>query len=377
MTEASDPRVAFEVAERGGFIVPNPLVSRGRPVFDSGGPVVRVAGSGAVGLRCALAGESEPWIAVQTGVGPARLLVSWSAGLSEPSFDAVSEGRSSSTPVPNALTSAPASYRIESSANSSRGGDGEWRLEQRVTSNAARSRAHLIEFDGQSWVRLTFEGLTGADSVLLQRFDVHDASNGTDDVWLILGDELATWSIGGACDRASVSELVHARYPGYYPALLDEARVGEAPSRTLRRLEALLHTHATVKHVALAYGAPSLLATDERETLDALVSALLGRDLAVVIARPPLSSGVSRENGGVIHRWIGELETRHGLHPGPDLSQAFVARAAHVADGGLPSSDGLPPPEARAALDDQPTLHEQRALRDLWLEALDARYVPQ
>jgi hypothetical protein len=371
MTEASDPRLAFEVAERGGFIVPTPLVSRGRPLFDARGAVASAPGSGTAGLRWSPPAESEAWIAVQTGVGPARLLVSWSAVLSEPSSDPASEGRSSWASVPNALPSVPASYRIESSASSSRGGDGEWRLEQRVTSNAARSRAHVIEFDGQSWVRLTFEDATDAQPVGLQRFDVHDASNGTDDVWLILGDELAAWSFGGGPERASVSELLHERYPGYCPALLDEARAGETPSRTLRRLEELLHVHPAVKHVALAYGASSMLALDERGSLEALVSALLGRELAVVIARPPLPSSVSRQNGDAIHRAVVELQARHHLLPGPDLSHAFAARATPVVDDAQASRDDPPP------FSGQPTLDEQRALRHLWVESLDALYVPQ
>jgi hypothetical protein len=366
MTEASDPRTAFEVAERGGFIVPTPLVSRGRPVFDSSGAVASAPGSGAAGLPWSPAGESDAWIAVQAGVGPARLLVSWSAVLAEPSSDTASGW----APVPNALPSVPGSYRIESSATSRRGGDGEWRLEQRVTSNAARSRAHVIEFDGQSWVRVTFDDATGARPIVLQRLDVHDASNGTDDVWLILGDELAAWSFGGP-DRASVSELLHERYPGYYPALLEEARAGEVPSRTLRRLEELLDTHAAVKHVALAYGAPSLLALDERESLAALVAALRGRELAVVIARPPLPSSLSPQDGDAIHRAVAELERRHGLLPGPDLSQPFAARAAHGVDDGQPARDG------RRLCTEPPTLDEQRALRHLWVESLDALYVPQ
>jgi hypothetical protein len=375
MTEASDPRLAFEVAERGGFIVPTPLVSRGRPVFDSRGAVVSAPGSSAAGLRWSPPGESEAWIAVQTGVGPARLLVRWSAGLSETSADPASDYRSSGGAVPNALPSGHASYRIESSASSSRGGDGEWRLEQRVTSNAARSRAHVIEFDGQSWVRLTFEDTTGAP-IVLQRFDVHDASNGTDDVWLILGDELAAWSFGSGPERGSVPELLHERYPGYYPALLEEARAGEAPSHTLRRLEELLHTHPAVKHVALAYGAPSLLTPDERASFETLVSALRGRELAVVIARPPLSS-VSRPEGDAIHRVVAELEARHGLLPGPDLSQPWAARAARGVDDGRPALDEPPRFSGQAPFAEPPTLDEQRALRQLWVEALDALYVPQ
>ena len=278
---------------------------------------------------------------MQTGVGPARLLVSWSAGLAESSSDPASDLDPAGPLLPSALPSVPASYRIESSASSSRGGDGEWRLEQRVTSNAARSRAHVIEFDGQSWVRLTFEDATGAP-IVLQRFDVHDASNGTDDVWLILGDELAAWSFGGGPERGSVPELLHERYPGYYPALLEEARAGEAPSHTLRRLEELLHTHPAVKHVALAYGAPSLLTLDERASFETLVSALRGRELAVVIARPPLPSSVSRQEGDAIHRAVAELEARHGLLPGPDLSQPSAARAAHGVDDGRPARDDLP-----------------------------------
>lgn len=348
MTEVSDQRLELEVAERDGFIVPIPLVSRGRPLFDSRGALA--SAPGAAGLRWTATAEREPWIAVNAGVGPARLLVRWAAAQSE------------SPAVPGGVPGPFAGYRIETSASSTRGADGEWRLERRVTGNPARSRADVIEFDGQSWVRLTFEGGADARPVALERFDVHDASNGTDDVWLILGDELGARSFAAGSDGESVAELVHERYPGYYPAHIDEARPGEPPSRTLERLAELLPSHPAVKHVALAYGG-SLRTAHERASLEALVGALQSRELAVVIAHPPLDASASREDGEAIERTLAALVARHCLIPGPDL-RPLHARAAPIGDAEQPTLA-------------RPTLDEQRALRRRWLEALDVLYVPQ
>jgi hypothetical protein len=280
------------------FIAPCPLVSRGKPVFSGAG-----------------------WAAVNVGVGPARVLVRWALG-----------------PAAGATSSAPLEYRIETSASSRDGADGEWRVDLRVADNSAPARAHDIEFDGQSWVRLSLAGEAGAGEL---RLDVHDATNGTDDSWLILGDELGCLGLAQVEGEAGFAELVHEAYPGYSPVLFNEARAGEAPAGTLARLEALLAVFAHVRHVVLVYG------TADAAALEPLVVALLQAQRVPSIARCGSGDGVAA------------LEARSGLVPGPDLRTWFDAHPEQLGAGQGPTPEG------------------RRAVHRLWAEAMDVFYVPQ
>jgi hypothetical protein len=376
---APDEQLAYEVSDRGGFIVPTPRISHGRPVFDRRGPLSLPLTSGErIGWEAERRGDAEPWLAVHAGVGPARLLVCWGA----PRLGSGSECRP------------PVGYRLESAASSIGGADGDFRFELRVRDNTARARAHVIEFDGQSWLRITFErpdgGPCGAvdERVGIARLELHDASDGTDDVWLILGDDLARAGFAADTGEPGFAELIHERYPGYYPALIDETRRGERPAATLARVAELLETHRHVHNVAIAYAdtpnggantgpqvdtdgsihddiiatADEASANAEATALAALVSTLLARDWRVTIARPPRpASGATGPHveRPSLDRAFRELEAGAGLVAGPDLRSWFAAHHDQL------DADGLPTPEGR------------RAMRRLWVEALDVLYVPQ
>ncbi len=351
MTATQRERREWDVAERSGFIVPCPLVSRGRPLFASTAPPpVGSANTARVELPWSAhvdGAGAAPWLAVHAGVGPSRLLVSWASA--EPTASGAEQA-------------VPSAYRIESSADTSNGCDGVWRLEQAVTQNAARARAHVIEFDGQSWVRLTIKSASREPSqVALRQLDLHDASDATDDCWLLLGDELASSASARVARAATWLELLHEAYPGYYPAVIDETRAGESPSLTLERLERLLETHSDVRHVALSYGAALTTEGDKESgpSLESLTRAVLSSGRVPVFARTPASSNVPRERVEAFNRAIDEVEARHQLVPGPDLFAWFEAHPDQL------GSDGRPTPEG------------QKAIERLWAEALDVLYVPQ
>jgi hypothetical protein len=280
------------------FIAPNPLVSRGKPVFS--GP---------------------SWVAANIGVGPARVLVRWGLHADD-----------------GAAPGAPAEYRLETSASSRDGLDGEWRVEVHISDNLALARAHDIEFDGQSWVRLS---VPGEASTTRLKLGVFDATDGTDDSWLILGDELGARGLEQVEGEPGYAELIHEAYPGYTPALVNEARAGEQPESTLARLESLLAVHPHVRHVALVYGAAGAAA------LEPLVLALLDAK------RVPSIASCSEGDE------VAALVAQHGLVPGPDLRAWFGAQPEQLGAG-----QGLTP-EGR------------RAVHRLWAEAMDVFYVPQ
>jgi hypothetical protein len=312
MVQETSKRGSSSIAERGLFIAPSPLVSRGKP---------RSSSAVAVGSN--------------VGVGPARVFVRWALS--------AKVGAAPDAPAP-----VPAAYRVETSASSRNGHDGDWREELVITGNTARARGHAVEFDGQSWARLVLVGPEATAEAASPRadeleLDVHDASNGTDDTWLVLGDELGRLGLEQVEGEAGFPELVHEGYPGYFPTVFNEARAGELPEQTLGRLATLLELHPHVRHVALIYAAADPAA------LEAVVVALLEAGRLPSIAR---WAGVGALKA------LDALEARHGLIQGPDLGAWFQAHPEQL-------EAGRPTPEGR------------RAIHRLWVEAMDGFYVPQ
>jgi hypothetical protein len=280
-------------------------------------------------------------VAREVGVGPARVLVSWARG-----------GEVSTRVGPRA-------YRIETSAGSRDGSDGEWREELSVRNNTAPARAHEIEFDGQSWVRMTIDEVAGGAATRVVHFEVHDASDGTEDSWLVLGDGLAESAfalegsvLGGNApegneheperhEATTFAQVVHERYPGYFPAVNNEGRAGEAVAETLARLPALLALHAHARHALLVYGESRAA---DAEGLALLVRALLEAERVPVIVQLPDAALAA------------QLEARYDLVPGPDLRGVLAA----------------PPDGLHLA----PTASVRSRIHHLLADALDVLYVP-
>jgi hypothetical protein len=345
------PQGTFEAAERGEQIVPCPLVPRERPTYSSD-PAFAKAGStiGVPSNAVSVAAPGEAaWVAVHAGVGPAKLLVSWACA---------SRGSGS------AIAPAPSAYVIETSASSANGRDGEWRHELSVDANTASARTHVVEFDGQSWLRLTLADVPVGSTLPFERLDLHDVSDGTDDCWLVLGDAhfAALAHTPLATDRVELcwAELIHDGYPGYFPALVDETRIDESPARTLERLNQLLAAHSAVRRVAIAYRAASVQSIDaDAGALEAMVAMLLRGGRLPVVARQPAMRGQARDTVDAFNRRVAAVERRHGLQPGPDLAAWFDAHPEQLESEGQPSVEG------------------RRAIARLWADAVDAWYVPQ
>jgi hypothetical protein len=345
-------RLSFDVAERGELIVPSPLVSRGRPTYSSN-DALEMAGSprNVASNGVSIAGpEGAPWIAVQAGVGPAKLLVKWAVAANGGSRLGVER--------------VPSAYVIETSSSSTNGRDGEWRRELSVEANTAKVRADVVDYDGQTWVRLTLASEPAGSALRIEPLDLHDASDGTDDCWLALGDArlgaLARWPSQTDGEALCWAELIHACYPGYFPAHVDESRVDESPARTLARLGQLLATHSPVRRVAFSYSASSIEDLDaDAAALDALVCAVLQSGRLPVLARQPALRGRARDAVDAFNRCITTLERRHGLVQGPDLAAWFDAHPDQLDGGGQPSIEG------------------RGAIARLWADAVDVWYVPQ
>lgn len=340
------------------LLVPNPLISRGKPVFtSSGGGAVATGGLAAVPTwRLPVSdGSASAWVALGVGPGAKRVLVSWAVVASSDSAGGSDGG-------------VPTAYRIESSADSRDGRDGTWRVEVTVADNAVAARAHSFEFDGQSWVRWVVTAVSaGAAGVKLERFDVHDASDGSDDTWLFWGSGIkgAAFESGGQGAHSSFAQEIYALYPGYFPAVIN-AGGGAAltPAAACAQLDALLSLYPDFRHFAFGFSFDDLHtqqvgAARFRTELQELVTRLLGAGRHPIVARIPPRLNAERDGVTEYNGVIDDLTREHGLLVGPDLDRGFGARLGQLSAGVQAGTSG------------------SRAILRLWVEAVDALYAPQ
>ena len=137
--------------------VPLPLISRGKPVRSNGKMAETINDGLYRNFRSWWTVNPTPqapsWVAIDMGRGPTRLLAIWTASAN---FD-----------LQQTIYGGPGSYRLETSADSSNGEDGSWRVAAAVPDNTFRARGHVLDFAGQRWLRLSVLGpspTTNADN---------------------------------------------------------------------------------------------------------------------------------------------------------------------------------------------------------------------
>lgn len=333
-----------------GRLVPAPLVSRGKPVFSSppgGGALV----DGVYRSRSWDGGFPTPskpaWAAIRIGPGYTRLLVSWTSSHNH-DWDERFYG-------------APAGYRIETSADSTDGADGRWRVAVEVEDNPVRTRAHAVDFAGQSWVRLSVTRLPGKVNpwgLHLDEIDVHDLSGGGDDVWVFLGDSITA----GVLDRApnhqpSFAEIVARRHPGYFPAMIEAGKGALHTAEAVAFTDRVLELVPDARVIAIGIGSNDWDPEAYRRDLSAIVAKVRAAGKIPVLAHIPYRSDAGEVDfqarlGAV----VGDLTREMGLLPGPDLYGWFKAHPERLTD--------------HLHMDDRGSVE----LMELWAEAADPLY---
>lgn len=337
---------------------PNSLISRGKPVFASR-DVQDAAGvvDGHYCTRPAWRTTTYPtWLAIKVGAGPQRLLLSWNSGYT---------GDYLPNPQGNSYGLA-GSYTLQTSADSTDGTDGTWRTVVTVSQNVARTRAHAIPFEGDSWVKMTVtapapgtvDNLLGIDEI-----DIHDASAGTDDSVIFVGDSI-TAAAFFRCDQVqpSYAALVHASLPAYFPAIIDGGVGGVNSSYGVTGIDDWLALSPDFRIWALGYGtndawqslAPAIFERQMQQIIDAITAA--GRQ--PVLARIPFArKGPQDADVQALNAAIDRLTERNHLPPGPDLYQWFKDHPEQL------GPDGVHPNDAGSI-----------AINQLWFAALQPLY---
>jgi acyl-CoA thioesterase-1 len=306
-----------------------------RTVWDAGKPTV----------------EHPAWLALDLGVGPNRLLLEWSA---RGSFDYAETDYGS-----------PGSYRVETSADSTDGSDGNWRTVAVVDRVATHQGEHAFDFLRQRWVRfvVTSAPPISPNGVQIDELELHDASRGADDVWFFLGDSITAFAFGRVAPGAAFSACVHARHPAYQPLVIGGGVGGTTSDYGLAHIDELLSRHPDVRYWGVGYGTNDAAgsATDPARfeaNMQALVDRIRAGGRVPILATIPYASDGNHPAIVAFNRALDDVRRRNGLRPGPDLYRWFAGHPEQLRDGVHPDDRGI------------------EAINRLWAEAVDGLYPP-
>lgn len=337
---------------------PNPLISRGKPVFASR-DVLNAAGV-VDGHYCTQpgwhTGTFPTWLAINVGAGPSSLLLSWNSGYAD---DYAGDQTT-------AHTGLPATYTIETSADSTNGSDGTWQTAALVQGNGARTRAHTIPFAGASWVRMTVAAVaerTSDGRLTIDEIDLHDTSLGGADTVFFLGDSI-TAAAHLRCDtvQPSFATLAHSAYPDYFPAMIDGGIGGVTSAYGLQRIDRLLAENPDYHVWAISYGTNDVFLpitpADFARQMQALIDRIRAAGKEPVIARIPYTTAPGKDGPiQALNAVIDRLTADNGLTPGPDLYRWFKAHPEELAPDGI-----------------HPEYVGSKSIARLWLAALRPHY---
>jgi hypothetical protein len=352
------PVASLGGATPAGFIAPNPLLSVGRPIVGwSPLRFAKIANLTDGDPRTAWdAGRPLPhhpaWVAVDIGSGPARVLVSWSAGGSF-NYEETDYG-------------SPGAYRIETSTDSSDGADGTWRTVIEVLRVTTHSQAHSFDFSGQRWVKLvvTAAPAQSPNGVQIDEFEVRDASHGVSDAWFFMGDSITAFAFGRTpAGERSFAAIVHGRHPRHFPELVGGGVGGEKSDEALLHVDNWLQLNPDARFWCVAYGTNDAAgdAADTRRfraNLESILDRAEHAGRVAILATIPFASDDHHRNIQRFNSVIDELQRMRSLPRGPDLYAWFLAHPEELRDGVHPNDRGI------------------GSINRLWAEAVDVLYAP-
>lgn len=305
--------------------LPSPRISLGKPVVASDGvenPDALVDGDyhdSATVTRFGLVTVDAPaWAAIDLGTGPSRLFVLW--------HDA------SYLLYNDPVQGSPAAYRIEASADSTDGSDGEWTTLEEVSDNRVRARGHTLDFAGMRWLKFVFLGVTEDSTrgeINIDEIAVHDVSlveDGRNDAWFFLGDSITQGAFKRDLPEEEMFDTVLAsEVPEHFPAMVNGGIGGELLGDALARIDQVLLDYPDFKYVGVAFGTndawgnKSVAGAGFETRLVELVETLLANDRVPVLARIPFAGDGAHETLPEFNAVIDRVQEEYELPCGPDL----------------------------------------------------------
>lgn len=327
-------------------IQPNPLISRGKPVYASSGNAAN-ATDGNYGDDGQWTPDSLPaWVAINIGKGYTRVAFSWlisHANFNEQIYGGVGD------------------YKIQVSNNSTNGSNGTWTDVAAVTGNEVRCREHSFDFTNQSWVRMYITAPPSASiqGVSVHEMEVYDFSQGNEDTWFFMGNSITNAGyVRGSRDFASD---VHAAHTSYFPFMINGGISGETSQGGVDHVADWLQLNPDFKYWCLEYGTnDSWNGGDPHNSfianMQTVITAIKAAGRVPVLARIPYAVGSAHTDIPAFNAAIDSLVKADSLMSGPDLYAWFMAHPEELSDSVHPNSTGA------------------SSMCRLWAEAMDPLY---
>jgi hypothetical protein len=302
-------------------LVPNPIVSLGRPVTTTTG------GYDATQLFAEPRANAQAWqpangesVTIDIGAGPSELLVVWQIDYP----DYVSQGAGFGLPY---------SYAIDVSPDGS-----SWTSAAGATTTSYRSREMKFSFSGQSRVRFTMK--SSGSGTLFRSMKIFDVSNGSEDTWLVAGMGPSRF-VYDDLEAPSFGKLVSSCRPKYYPALINISDLSPSISDFVTALDApapknWLLLNPDFHFWILTYGLGDLgNASAFSSSLESAVKKLLAAGRVPVLTHvqyvaPGNGGGISASSITPLNAAIDALVAKYGLMPSPDMYGWFQAHSTEL-----------------------------------------------
>jgi lysophospholipase L1-like esterase len=263
---------------------------------------------------------------------------------------------------------APTAYRIETSANSTNGSDGDWALAlPPITNNTLTARTHRIPFENQRWLRFVVLGDANTlnDGVRIHEIELHDNSDGKIDGWFFFGDSITAEAFNReASQNPAFATLLWAADQSHYPMQLnggdggDRAECDNQRPCSRDRLRQALDENDGIRVVALGLGTNGSTNTEVyRNSMRALIQEVQSRGKIAIIPRIPWANRLGTHPEAeqeAKNRVVDELTQEFGLPKGPDFYAHFKANPGQLRDNLHPNAQGF------------------KEMNRLWAEAVNA-----
>lgn len=335
-------------------IAPNPLISRNCPAYSGANPAT------------ASAGNDEHYFSFWFGTAPDYLAYDLSGVPAEQKKQVIAVWyNTSSYDVIGSYVSRnmePSDYTIE--VNAAEGGaypeDG-WVVMETVTDNTHGSRQHLIDMDGYNWIRMNITKADGKEGGSVSiNFDIHCASEGVSDSWIIYGDSITAGGMNNCYGKgfaSYINEMDNRYFPVQENGGIGGLRSGDGRDNIDRWL-----SEFPGKYVGIAYGTndawgggvdPAVYYDNTKYMIDAVLAA--GK-VPIIPTIPYASNPDVGNNLPKYNDKIRQLYEEYGdkIVKGPDLEAFFMENADSCLSG-----DGVHPNE-----------EGYDNLRRIWAEAM-------
>ncbi len=301
-------------------------------------------------------------LALNVGEGPTKLFITWETRGDEAWVGDQYVHAASCQHNPKADASLQ-NFKVMTSGNSTDGVDGDWETVVEVGESGAMSRGLTIDFAGKSWFKIVAESPVKN----LEEVGAYDMSKGGDDTWFFMGTSISQMGIKSIEVDSNFAQLIHARYPDYYPVMLRGGIGCVNTDGVIDGLQFYSEYVGNVKYWAIEMGTNDAWGDETGWNVEHFKSNM--QDIIDVAKRNGVTPIIARmiATNPEVAKWqvhqgyldaIDELTAANNLPKGPDFFGYF---SKHPEE--LSAQDGVHPAEKGAA-----------SMHRLWAEAMAPLY---